>query len=80
MAHAHSVYVQCQDEIQHGAVTEDHVDPETGIRITEARWRISRDQVEEYLENITAAAVAASGKGHVKSRLALVTVAFQEDV
>ena len=76
VAHAHSVYVQCQDEIQHGAVTEDHVDPETGIRITEARWRISRDQVEEYFGEYHCGCVAASGKGHVKSRLALVIVAF----
>merc|ERR1719225_246816 len=76
VAHAHSVYVQCQDEIQHQAITQDHVDPESGIRITEARWRITRDQVEEFFGEYHCGCVAASGQGHVKSRLALVTMAF----
>ena len=76
VAHAHSVYVQCQDEIQHQAITQDHVDPESGIRITEARWRITRDQVEEFFGDYHCGCVAASGQGHVKSRLALVTMAF----
>ena len=76
MAHALSVHVQCQDEIQHQAVTEDHVDPETGIRITQARVQITRRQVEEFFADFYCSCVAVSGQGAIKSKLALVTTAF----
>ena len=76
VAHALSVHVQCQDEVQQQAVTSEHVDPETGIRITEARATITRNQVEEFFGDYHCACVAVSGQGAIKSRLALVTTAF----
>ena len=76
VAHALSVHIQCQDEIQRQATTEDHVDPETGIRITDARVQITRNQVEEFFGDFHCACVAVSGQGAVKSRMALVTMAF----
>ena len=76
VAHALSVHVQCQDEIQHQAVTQNHVDPQSGIRYTEARVSITRDQVEEFFGDYHCACVAVSGQGAIKSRLALVTSAF----
>lgn len=76
VAHALSVHFQCNDEVQNHAVTENHVDPETGIRYTEARVQITRDQVEEFFGDYHCACVAVSGQGALKSRLAYVTIAF----
>ena len=52
---------------------EDHVEPETGVRYTEASVDIHRDLVEEYFQEFHCACVAISGKGSVVSRHALVT-------
>ena len=76
VAHALSVHFQCNDEVQQHARTEEHVDPRSGIRFTEARVEITRDQVEEFFGDYHCACVAVSGQGHSKSRLAYVTVAY----
>ena len=76
VAHALEVHFQCNDEHQAQAVTENHVDPQTGIRYTEARVEITRDQVEEFFGDYHCACVAVSGQGALKSRLAYVTIAF----
>ena len=76
VAHALSVHFQCNDEVQRQTATEDHVEPATGIRYTQARVQISRDQVEEFFGDYHCACVAVSGQGHSKSRLAYVTIAF----
>ena len=76
VAHALSVHVQCNDEIQEQAVTENHVDPQTGIRYTQVRVEISRDQVDEFFGDYHCECVAVSGQGAIKSRLAFVTIAF----
>jgi hypothetical protein len=49
------------------------VEPETGIRYTEASVDIHRDQVEEYFSEFNCACVAISAKGSVVSKYALVT-------
>ena len=76
VAHALSVHFQCNDEVQKQTTTEDHVEPETGIRYTQARVEISLYQVEEFFADYHCACVALSGQGHSKSRLALVMVPF----
>jgi netrin receptor unc-5 len=75
VAHALSVHFQCNDEVLRQTTTEDHVDPETGIRYTEARVQITRNKVEEFFGDYHCACVAVSGQGHSKSRLAYVTIA-----
>jgi netrin receptor unc-5 len=76
VAHALSVHFQCNDEVQKQTTTQDHVEPETGIRYTQARVEISLYQVEEFFADYHCACVALSGQGHSKSRLALVMVPF----
>jgi leucine-rich repeat transmembrane protein FLRT len=75
VAHALSVHFQCNDEVQSKTSTQDHVEPETGIRYTQARVQITRNQVEHFFGEYHCACVAVSGQGHSKSRLALVRVA-----
>lgn len=77
VAHALSVHVQCNDEVQEAATErEEVVDPESGLRYTEARLRVTRDQVEEFFGDYHCACVAYSGKGRTSSRLARVAIAF----
>ena len=77
VAHALSVHVQCNDEVQEAATErEEIVDPESGVRYTEARLRVTRDQVEEFFGDYHCACVAYSGKGRTSSRLARVAIAF----
>ncbi len=66
---------QCNSEVVQPSAREDHVEPESGVRYTEARVEISRDHVEEYFGEFHCACVAISGKGSVVSRHALVTYA-----
>ncbi len=73
VAHALGVHFQCNSEVVEPSKREDHVEPETGVRYTEASVDISRDQVEEYFTEFYCACVAISGKGSVVSRHALVT-------
>ena len=78
VAHALSVHFQCNDDVQAHARLENHVDPQTGIRFTQATVAISRDQVEEFFGDYHCACVAVSGQGHSKSRLAYVTIAYMK--
>ena len=73
VAHALRVYFQCNSEAVEPSNREDHVEPETGVRYTEASVDIHRDKVEEYFSEFHCACVAISGKGSVVSRHALVT-------
>ena len=75
VAHALRVYFQCNSEAVEPTAREDHVEPETGVRYTEASVDIHRDKVEEYFSEFHCACVAISGKGSVVSRHALVTSA-----
>jgi len=76
VAHALSVHFQCNDEVIPNSETTNHVDPETGIRYTEAKVKITRNLVEEFFGEYHCACVAVSGQGALKSRLAYVTIAF----
>ena len=67
------VFFQCNSENVEPTSREDHVEPETGVRYTEASVDIHRDLVEEYFQEFHCACVAISGKGSVVSRHALVT-------
>ncbi len=69
------LFSQCNSEVVQPSAREDHVEPESGVRYTEARVDISRDHVEEYFGEFHCACVAISGKGSVVSRHALVTYA-----
>ena len=89
VAHALRVFFQCNSENVEPSQKEDHVEPESGVRYTEASVDIDREQVEEYFSEFHCACVAISGKGSVVSRHALVTnacelhyidVAVHEDV
>ena len=73
VAHALRVFFQCNSENVEPTNREDHVEPETGVRYTEASVDIHRDLVEEYFQEFHCACVAISGKGSVVSRHALVT-------
>ena len=73
VAHALRVFFQCNSENVEPTSREDHVEPETGVRYTEASVDIHRDLVEEYFQEFHCACVAISGKGSVVSRHALVT-------
>ena len=78
VAHALSVHIQCNDEVQEEArvVKQEHVAPESGIRFTEARLEVTRDQVEEFFGDYHCACVAYSSQGRTSSRLARVAIAF----
>jgi len=78
VAHALSVHIQCNDEVQEEArvLKEEHVAPESGIRFTEARLEVTRDQVEEFFGDYHCACVAYSSQGRTSSRLARVAIAF----
>jgi len=76
VAHALRVFFQCNSENVEPTSREDHVEPETGVRYTEASVDIHRDLVEEYFQEFHCACVAISGKGSVVSRHALVTNAY----
>ena len=67
------VFFQCNSENVEPTSRDDHVEPETGVRYTEASVDIHRDLVEEYFQEFHCACVAISGKGSVVSRHALVT-------
>ena len=67
------VFFQCNSENVEPTSREDHVEPETGVRYTEASVDIHRDLVEEYFQEFHCACVAISGKGSEVSRHALVT-------
>ena len=73
VAHALRVFFQCNSENVEPSQKEDHVEPESGVRYTEASVDIDREQVEEYFSEFHCACVAISGKGSVVSRHALVT-------
>lgn len=73
VAHALRVFFQCNSENVEPSNREDHVEPETGVRYTEASVEITRDHVEEYFQEFHCACVAISAKGSVVSRHALVT-------
>jgi hypothetical protein len=77
VAHALSVHFRCNAEVVEPASSEVHVEPETGVRYTEARVEISRDQVEEYFAEYGCACVAISGKGSSISRHAAITYACE---
>ena len=65
------VFFQCNSENVEPTSREDHVEPETGVRYTEASVDIHRDLVEEYFQEFHCACVAISGKGSVVSLHAL---------
>ncbi len=75
VTHALSVHFRCNAEVVDPDSTEVHVEPETGVRYTEASVDVSRDQVEEYFAEYGCACVAISGKGSRMSRHATVTYA-----
>ena len=77
VAHALDIHFQCNSEIVHPSRREDHVEPETGLRYTEASVEISRDQVEEYFGEFHCTCVAISAEESVQSRHALVTFACE---
>lgn len=76
VGHALGVHFQCNSEVVEPSSREDHVEPETGIRYTEASVEIKREQVEAYFPEFHCACVAFSGKGSVVSRHALVSYAY----
>ena len=78
VAHALSVHVQCNDEVQEGAVITEGEQgaPKNGIKYTEARMEVTRDQVEEFFGDYHCACVAYSGQGRASSRLARVAIAY----
>ncbi len=69
------IHFQCNSEVIQPTGRDDHVEPETGIRYTEARVDITKDHVEGYFGEFHCACVAISGKGSVVSRHALVAYA-----
>ena len=75
VAHALSVHFSCNSEVLTPDRTDRHVDPESGVGITEAEIKVSRDKVEEFFGDYHCACVAVSGKGSSTSRPAQVTYA-----
>ena len=76
VAHALRVYFQCNSEAVEPTTLKNHVEPETGVRYTEASVDILRDKVEEYFSDYHCACVAISSKGSVISKKhALVAIA-----
>ena len=59
---------------------EDMVEPETGIRYTEASVNINRDHLEEFFGDYHCSCVAISGKGSKISRHAAVTYACEYSI
>jgi len=78
VAHALSLHVQCNDEVQEAAVVTEgeHESAKGGIKYTEARMEVTRDQVEEFFGDYHCACVAYSGQGRASSRLARVAIAY----
>ena len=66
---------QCNSEVVNPTRREDHVEPETGIRYTDASVDITRDQVDHYFGEFHCNCVAITAKGAKVSRHALVTTA-----
>ena len=76
VAHALRVYFQCNSEAVEPTTIKNHVEPESGVRYTEASVDILRDKVEEYFSDYHCACVAISSKGSVISKKhALVAIA-----
>ena len=77
VAHALAVHFQCNAEVVHPTSTTDLVEPETGVRYTEATVKVSRDQLDEFFGDFHCACVATSGKGSEISRYAVVSYACE---
>ena len=76
VAHAVDIHFQCNSEILAPTRVESHVEPETGLKYTEASVQISRDKVEEYFGEFHCTCLATSAQSEaVQSRPALVTFA-----
>ena len=68
-------FLQCNSEVVNPTKREDHVEPETGIRYTDASVDITRDQVEHYNGEFHCSCVVITKKGAKVSNSALVTTA-----
>ena len=66
---------QCNSEVVTPTKREDHVEPESGIRYTDASVDITRDQVEHYNGEFHCSCVVITKKGAKVSKTALVTTA-----
>ena len=76
VANAVDLHFQCNSEVLSPTRRDDHVEPETGLRYTDASVQISRDKVEEYFGEFHCSCVATSATSEsVQSRHALVTFA-----
>ena len=78
VANAVDIHFQCNAEILAPTRLDHHVEPETGLKYTEASVQISRDKVEEYFGEFHCTCLATSAQSEaVQSRPALVTFACE---
>ena len=75
VSHALDVHFKCNSEVVNPTRREDHVEPESGIRYTDASVDITRDQVDHYFGEFHCRCVAITKKLAKVSNSALVTTA-----
>ena len=69
------MFPQCNSEVVNPTKVEHLVEPESGIKYTDASVDISRNQIDQYFEEFHCQCVANTAKGPIASRHALVTTA-----
>ncbi|KAI5645227.1 ZU5 domain-containing protein [Phthorimaea operculella] len=76
-ANALEVYFKCNG-IKTQALNFEFVDPQTGVRIIEGEYKVTREQVEEYFgsDKYQCYCVAWTSPGHIKSQPATIELAY----
>ncbi|XP_063532662.1 netrin receptor UNC5C-like [Cydia strobilella] len=76
-ANALEVYFKCNGEKTH-ALNFAFVDPQTGVRIIEGEYNVTREHVEEYFgsEKYQCSCFAWTSRGHIRSQPATVELAY----
>ncbi|CAH0407582.1 unnamed protein product [Chilo suppressalis] len=76
-ANALEVYFKCNGVKTH-AVNFEFVDPQTGVRIIEGEYRVTRESVEEYFggDKYQCSCFAWTSRGHIRSQPATIELAY----
>lgn len=75
-ANALQVYFKCNDMKSDASTQFEFVDPQSGVRIVEAEYNVTRDQLEDYFgDRFTCTCFAWSSRGNIRSLPAVLELA-----
>ncbi|XP_026751086.2 netrin receptor UNC5C-like isoform X2 [Galleria mellonella] len=76
-ANALQVYFKCNDMKSDASTQFEFVDPQSGVRIVEAEYNVTRDQLEDYFgDRFACTCFAWSSRGNIRSQPAILELAY----